>query len=213
MNDRENAAPCVYIVDDDKSVLNALSRLLKVSGYDVRTFDSPSDFLAHHDPEVPGCALFDIGMGEVDGLTLQEVMRRDGNSRPIIFITGRDDARSSVRAMKAGALDYLTKPITDTTLLAAVESAVETDQKVRREQIEIASLKRRYSELTAREIEVMGQVVNGKLNKQIAFNLGIVEKTVKVHRARVMEKFGVRSVAALVHAADRLGLGFPEAQP
>ena len=212
MSDHETAAPCVYIVDDDRSVLNAMSRLLTVSGYFVRAFDSPQDFLAQHDPGIPGCALLDIGMDEVDGLALQEALRRAETARPIIFITGRDDVRTSVRAMKAGAIDYLTKPVTDTTLLAAVETAIATDRKVRREQAEIAALRERFSGLTERETEVMTHVVRGRLNKQIAFDLGIVEKTVKVHRARIMEKLGVRSVAALVHIADRLGVAFPDAR-
>jgi len=197
---------CVYIVDDDRKVLTALSRLLTVTGYHVRAFDSPHAFLAEHDPAMPGCALFDVGMADVDGLALQDILQRDGHSRPIIFITGHDDAKTGVRAMKAGAVDYLTKPVQDTELLTAVQSAIETDLKVRRSDAERAELHRKLNLLTAREAEVMAQVVRGRLNKQIAFDLGIVEKTVKVHRARVMEKMDVRSVAALVHAADTLGI-------
>jgi FixJ family two-component response regulator len=213
MSEHENHAPCVYIVDDDRSVLTALSRLLSVSGYNVRPFDSPHAFLAAHDPDIAGCALLDIGMEEVDGLELQEALGRAKAARPIIFITGHDDARTSVRAMKAGALDYLTKPVADTMLLAAVEAAIATDQKIRRERAEISALRERLSSLTQRETEVMAHVVRGRLNKQIAFDLGIVEKTVKVHRARIMEKLGVRSVAALVHIADRLELTFPSVEP
>lgn len=204
MTDR--TSPCVYIVDDDRKILAALSRLLTVTGYHVRAFDSPHAFLAEHDPATPGCALFDVGMAEVDGLALQDILQRDGHSRPIIFITGHDDAKTSVRAMKAGAADYLTKPVQDTELLAAVQTAIDTDLRIRRSDSQIADLRRRLSLLTAREAEVMAQVVRGRLNKQIAFDLGIVEKTVKVHRARVMEKMNVRSVAALVHAAEALGI-------
>jgi FixJ family two-component response regulator len=193
-------------VDDDRKILAALSRLLTVTGYQVRTFDSPRAFLAEHDPAAPGCALFDVGMAEVDGLALQDILQRDGRSRPIIFITGHDDARTSVRAMKAGAVDYLTKPIPDTELLAAVQSAIDRDLKTRREDAELGELRRRQNLLTAREAEVMAQVVRGRLNKQIAFDLGIVEKTVKVHRARVMEKMNVRSIATLVHVAEMLGI-------
>ncbi|MGN6147903.1 MAG: response regulator transcription factor [Rhizomicrobium sp.] len=202
----EHLPSCVYIVDDDRKVLTALSRLLTVTGYHVRTFDSPRAFLAEHDPATPGCALFDVGMAEVDGLALQDILQRDGRSRPIIFITGHDDARTSVRAMKAGAVDYLTKPVQDTELLAAVQNAIDADLKARRDDARVAELRRKLSLLTTREAEVMEQVVRGRLNKQIAFDLGIVEKTVKVHRARVMEKMDVRSVAALVHVAETLGI-------
>ena len=201
-----SASPCVYIVDDDRKVLTALSRLLTVTGYQVHAFDSPHTFLAAHDPDLPGCALFDVGMADVDGLALQDILQRDGHSRPIIFITGHDDAKTGVRAMKAGAVDYLTKPVQDVELLVAVQTAIETDMKVRRNDAERAELRRKLGLLTPREVEVMAQVVRGRLNKQIAFDLGIVEKTVKVHRARVMEKMDVRSVAALVHAAETLGI-------
>ena len=195
---------CVFIVDDDRSVLTAVSRLLTTAGYRVKTFDSPMSFLAEHDPSVPGCALLDIGMAEVDGLSLQDILTRSDHARPIIFITGNDDVKTSVRAMKAGALDYLTKPVQDTALLAAVESALGADLEARRMRGEQSLLRERFQQLTSREREVMALVVRGRLNKQIAADLGIVEKTVKVHRARVMEKMGVRSVAALVHVAERL---------
>jgi len=204
-----HASPCVYIVDDDRKVLTALSRLLTVTGYRVRAFESPRMFLAEHDPEIPGCALFDVGMAEVDGLALQDILQRGGRSRPIIFITGHDDAKTSVRAMKAGAVDYLTKPVQDTELLAAVQNAIDADLRARRDNAEVVELRRKLSLLTAREAEVMNQVVRGRLNKQIAFDLGIVEKTVKVHRARVMAKMDVRSVAALVHVAEALGMHAP----
>jgi FixJ family two-component response regulator len=202
----DNTQPCVYIVDDDRSILTALSRLLTATGYNVRTFDSPRNFLAEHDPEMPGCALFDVGMGEVDGLALQDILLRSGGSRPIIFLTGHDDAKTGVRAMKAGAIDYLTKPVQDTDLLTAVRSAIDADMRARIASAELTELRRKLCLLTARESEVMAQVVKGRLNKQIAFDLGIVEKTVKVHRARVMEKMDVRSVAALVHIAETLGI-------
>ena len=195
---------CVFIVDDDRSVLTAVSRLLTTAGYRVKTFDSPMSFLAEHDPSVPGCALLDIGMAEVDGLSLQDILTRSDHARPIIFITGNDDVKTSVRAMKAGALDYLTKPVQDTALLAAVESALGADLEARRMRGEQSLLRERFQQLTSREREVMALVVRGRLNKQIAADLGIVEKTVKVHRARVMEKMAVRSVAALVHVAERL---------
>jgi len=197
---------CVYIVDDDRAVLTALSRLLSSAGYRVRAFESPREFLHEHDPDVPGCALLDIGMAELDGLTLQERLHCGDGDRPIIFITGRDDAQTGVRAMKAGALDYLVKPVQDVDLLSAVANAIETDLDARRKRSELVRLHRLFDELTPREVEIMRHVIRGRLNKQIAFDLGIVEKTVKVHRARVMEKLQVRSVAELVSIAQRLGM-------
>lgn len=206
MNQCTHITPCVFVVDDDRNILKAFSRLLGTAGYAVRTFDSPKEFLAHHDPAVPGCALFDVGMSEIDGLSLQEHMVSEGNTRPIIFVTGCDNVEAGVRAMKAGAVDYLTKPVQDEALLAAVGTAIETDLKAACARREIAELHARHNQLTPREREVMSSVIRGRLNKQIANDLGIVEKTVKVHRARVMEKMQVRSVAALVHAAERMGV-------
>jgi FixJ family two-component response regulator len=148
--------------------------------------------------------LLDIGMEELDGLETQRKMLELGVSHPIIFVTGYDDARTSVTAMKGGAYDYLLKPISDDVLLASVESAVLSDAKAFREKEDIAKLNKQWRSLTVREREVMLQVIRGRLNKQIAGDLNIVEKTVKVHRARVMEKMGVRSVAGLVHIAETL---------
>jgi FixJ family two-component response regulator len=196
--------PCVFVVDDDRSILTAFSRLLGAAGYKVRTYSSPADFLAAHDSTVPGCALFDVGMSEMDGLALQERLHHEGVDRPVIFVTGQDDLRNGIRAMKAGAMDYLSKPVQEEALLQAVGNAVELDRVARHERMEIASLTQRIEDLTPREREVMVHVVHGRLNKQIANDLGVVEKTVKVHRARVMEKMQVRSVAALVQIADRL---------
>jgi FixJ family two-component response regulator len=201
---RPEAKPRVFVVDDDHSILSAMSRLLGLAGYDVETFESPGEFLAHHDPQVPGCALLDIGLGETDGLALQNALVEREPARPIIFLTGCDDVMTGVRAMKAGAVDYLTKPVHETELLAAIEKAIETDRKSRAVRDETAKFGNRLEQLTPREHEVMVHVVRGRLNKQIANDLGIVEKTVKVHRARVMEKLGVRSVATLVQAVLRL---------
>ena len=194
----------VYVVDDDHSVLTAFRRLLETAGYDVVTSLSPNEFLDHHDHTVPGCVLLDIGMTELSGLETQQRMLELGVSRPIIFVTGFDDARTSVEAMKSGAYDYLVKPIAENVLLTTVEGAVLADAKAFREREDIAKLSRQWRSLTHREREVMLQVIRGRLNKQIAGDLNIVEKTVKVHRARVMEKMGVRSVAGLVHIAERL---------
>lgn len=193
-------------MDDDESVLRALSRLLSSAGYDVKAFHSPTEFLREHDPDILGCALLDVGMAELDGLAVQQALLHDENLRPVIFITGRDDAKTGVSAVKAGAFDYLTKPVQDTALLAAVQAAIELDIESRRKRGELRQLKSLFNHLTPREVEILQHVIRGRLNKQIAFDLGIVEKTVKVHRARVMEKLNVRSVAELVRVAQRLGV-------
>jgi FixJ family two-component response regulator len=204
------ARSTVFVVDDDRSILKAFSRLLRAAGYDVRTYNTPGDFLNEHDASVPGCALLDVRMDEIDGLGLQDRLRQQGSTRPVIFVTGCNDVQTSVRAMKAGALDFLIKPVRGPVLLAAVRSAVERDRQSRQESSELAELQRRLGYLTSREREVMVQVVRGRLNKQIANDLAIVEKTVKVHRARMMKKMGMQSLAALIHSADRLDLGDAE---
>jgi FixJ family two-component response regulator len=195
------------VVDDDHQILKAFSRLLGSAGFSVKTFDSPAEFLVQHDPDVPGCALLDVGMHGMDGLELQAELASVGARRPIVFVTGRDDARTSVRALKAGAVDYLTKPVDGDDLIAAVSSALARDEKARANRSEIAAIRARYNLLTPREREVMEHVVAGRLNKQIACDLGTVEKTVKVHRARVMAKMQVRTVAALVRLTERLQAG------
>ena len=196
--------PQIFVVDDDPSVLVALKRLLTSADYSVRAFSSPLEFLSVHDPATPGCAIIDVGMDRMSGIVLQERLMLGEQPRPIIFLTGCDDVRVSVQAMKAGALDYLSKPVSDHALLGAVENALEYDRKARATREESAELRRRYGSLTVREREVMAQIVRGRLNKQIAYDLGIVEKTAKVHRGRVMEKMQVRSVASLVRIAERL---------
>ena len=206
MNVQTNPNPCVYIVDDDQRVLTALSRLLSSAGYDVRAFNSPVEFLRDHDPDQPGCAILDIGMSEIDGLTLQEQMINNHVSRPVIFLTGRNDARSGVRAIKAGAVDYLTKPVQDSGLLKAVAQGIDVDLKLRQQEKQMQELQRLYNRLTERERQVLQLVIRGLLNKQIAYELGIVEKTVKVHRGHIMQKLGLHSVAALVRLGERLGI-------
>ncbi|HEY1612426.1 MAG TPA: response regulator [Rhizomicrobium sp.] len=202
----ESVSPQVFVIDDDPSILVALKRLLNSAGYEARTFTSPREFLACHDADVPGCAVVDVGMDELSGIALQERLSLGDNPRPIVFVTACDDVRVSVQAMKAGAIDFLSKPVSDVALLSAVRSALELDHKGREERRELAELRHRYGMLTLREREVMAQILRGRLNKQIAYDLGIVEKTAKVHRGRVMEKMEVRSVAALTHIAERLGL-------
>jgi FixJ family two-component response regulator len=205
------ARSTVYVVDDDRSILRAFFRLLGSAGYEVLVFGTPTDFLREHDPLVPGCVILDVRMEEIDGLAVQDRLRQQGSTRPIIFVTSSDDVRTSVHAMKAGALDFLTKPVQEPDLLAAVKSAVEQDLRTRKEQSEIHELRHRIEQLTKREREVMVRVVKGRLNKQIAGDLGIVEKTVKVHRARVMEKMGAQTAAELAYIADRLGREAAEA--
>jgi FixJ family two-component response regulator len=196
----------VFLVDDDAGVLKALTRLLRVKGYEVWSYDSPHEFLAHHDPEVPGCAVFDMAMPGLDGLGLQQALTAGGSARPIIFLTGKGDIPTSVRAMRAGAVDFLTKPVSDQCLLDAIERAEEMDGTSRRAQAERSAIQARITTLTPREREVLTHVVAGRLNKQIAGDLGTVEKTIKVHRGRVMEKLGVRTVADLVRMAERAGI-------
>lgn len=196
----------VFIVDDDAGVLKALSRLLRAKGYDVRSYTSPQEFLAHHDATVPGCAVLDVAMPGLDGLELQQALTSGGSDRPIIFITGKGDIPTSVRAMKAGAVDFLTKPVSDQDLLGAITRAEEQDTKAREVYAEFALIEAKMTTLTPREREVLTHVVAGRLNKQIACDLGTVEKTIKVHRSRMMKKLGVRTVADLVRMAEKAGI-------
>lgn len=195
--------PTVFVVDDDTSVLRALARLLRAAGYAVEAHASPRAFLERA-PSQPGCVVVDLRMPEVGGLELQEELERRGCALPLVFLTGHGDVSSSVRAMKAGAIDFLTKPCDDTDLLAAVERALLRDANARAARREQRALKARFEALTPREREVCLRVAQGLLNKQIAAELGAAEKTVKVHRGRVMEKLGVESVAELVRLVDRL---------
>jgi FixJ family two-component response regulator len=188
----------VHLVDDDRRVLKAIARLLESHGWRVRPYQSPREFLKEHDQTVPGCLVVDLLMPEMTGLDLQRELLRLGQHRPIIFLSGRGDVPSSVSAMKAGAVDFLTKPIDGDILLAAVAAAMERDARYRETVDRRRSAHERLSSLTLREREVLDGVVAGLLNKQIAGQLGIVEKTVKVHRARAVAKLGVRTTADLV---------------
>jgi FixJ family two-component response regulator len=196
----------VFIVDDDARVTKALSRLMRVKGYDVRSYTSPREFLIDHDAAVPGCAVLDVSMPGLDGLELQQALTAEGAHRAVIFITGRGDIPTSVRAMKAGAVDFLTKPVSNKDLLAAIARAEEQDTKSRRLHAELALIEAKISTLTPRERQVLTQVVSGRLNKQIAHDLGTVEKTIKFHRGALMKKLGVRTVADLVRLAERAGV-------
>jgi FixJ family two-component response regulator len=196
----------VFLVDDDAGVLKALSRLLQARQYQVQPFTSPQAFLASHDASIPGCAVLDVAMPTLDGLALQEALTAGGSQRPVIFLTGKGDIPTSVRAMRAGAIDFLTKPVNDDDLLSAIAKAKEEDAEIRSSKADLDSINARFAMLTSREHEVMTHVIAGRLNKQIAGDLGTVEKTVKVHRGRVMHKLGVRSVAELVRMAEKAGI-------
>lgn len=200
----------VYVVDDDPSVLKSLERLLRSEGYDVKTFTSALDFLDFQHPDVPGCLVLDVKMPELGGLELQERLAEKEIAFPIIFITGHGTVPMSVRAMKAGAVDFLEKPFLDKDLLDVVSRAVAADRQAKQEQRELRKLRERLKTLTPREHEVFGLVVTGMLNKQIAYDLGTSEKTIKVHRARIMEKLGAGSLADLVRFAEKLGIRSPE---
>ena len=197
----------VYLVDDEPGVLKALSRLLRARGYDVRSYSSPQLFLEEHDVAAPGCAVLDISMPGLDGLELQRALTASvGSHRPVVFITGKGDIPTSVRAMKAGAIDFLTKPVKDKDLFDAITRAEARDAQSRQHYSELESIQAKIETLTPRESEVLVHVVAGRLNKQIAGDLGTVEKTIKVHRSRMMEKLGIRTVADLVRMAEKLNL-------
>ena len=196
-------SPTVFIVDDYAPVRRAVSRLLRAADFAVAAFGSPQEFLAHYDPHTPGCLVLDLDMPAVNGLELQRILATKGSVLPIIFLTGHGDVPKSVQAMKLGASDFLTKPVNDKDLLAAIRAAIEKDRVLRRRQTELAEIRARLATLTPREREVLEHVVIGKLNKQIASDLGTVEQTVKVHRARVMQKLRLQSVAELVRLTER----------
>jgi FixJ family two-component response regulator len=196
----------IFLVDDDAGVLKALDRMLQLRGYQVRSFTSPEVFLASHDASVPGCAVLDVAMPGLDGFALQHALTAEGSQRPVVFLTGEGDIPASVRAMRAGAVDFLTKPFSDVDLLAAIARAEKEDSENRSANASLNSINARLAMLTPREREVMTHVVAGRLNKQIAGDIGTVEKTVKLHRGRMMRKLGVRTVADLVRLAERAGI-------
>ena len=203
-----NAAATVFLVDDDASVRRALTRLIRSAGYKVQAFASAREFLDRdRASEGSDCLVLDIRMPGLSGLDLQHELHAANNPLPIIFITGHGDIPMSVKAMKHGAVDFLPKPVKDKELLNAIEQALARAKHDHAERRELEDIERRLKSLTPREREVMTLVVTGLLNKQIAFELGTVEKTVKVHRARVMEKMEANSVAELVRVAARVGVG------
>jgi FixJ family two-component response regulator len=200
-----DATSIVFVVDDDVSVRESLELLLKSAGWRPETFVSAQDFLSHPRPAVPCCLVLDVTLPGVSGLDLQEQLA-ERTDMPIIFITGYGDVPMSVRAMKAGAVEFLTKPFDDTVLLDAVRNALDRSCVAQREQAEMQALRRCYGSLTPREREVMGLVIAGLLNKQVGGELGISEITVKAHRGQMMRKMKADSVPALVTMAAKLGL-------
>ena len=206
-----SARGTVFLIDDDDALRKATTRLLDSCGYAVRAFASAEEFLAAFDPELPGCLLLDLRLPGQSGLEVQRTLTERASTLPIVFLTGHADVPTSVFAMKRGAIDFLEKPVREEDLLAALERALELDGRRRRKRGEVAAVEQRYATLTPREREVLAEIVAGKLNKQAAHKLGIAERTIKLHRSRVLEKMGAASVADLVRMAELLGL--PRARP
>ena len=200
----KDADAIVFVVDDDSSIREAIESLVKLAGLRVETFGTAQEFLRSKRPDLPGCVVLDVELPGLSGLDLQRELAAHGIKLPVIFITGYGDIPMSVRAMKAGAVEFLTKPFRDQDLLDAIQQALERDRVARQHSREIAELRERFDALTSREREVMSLVVAGWLNKQIGFELGISEITVKIHRGRVMNKMGAQSLAELVRMTERL---------
>jgi len=205
MEDR--GAPIVFLVDDDPSVLGAMTRVFRAEGWPVETFRSAEAFLAREQPWAYGCIVLDVTMPGLNGLELQGRLAGMGVSLPIVFVSGHGNIPMSVQAIKSGATDFLTKPVPAEVLTAAVRAAIDQDAAARRSRAGTAALRERLDALTPREREVLVALAAGKLNKQIAADLGVVEQTVKFHRARVMERMQAKTVAELMHIAAQLGIG------
>ena len=198
------APAVVFVIDDDPSMRGALEDLVGSVGLQVRPFASPQDFLQSKLPDAPGCLVLDVRLPGMSGLTFQQELAKLGVALPVIFITGHGDIPMSVRAMKSGAVEFLTKPFREEDLIAAMRQALERDGAAKQRRAELAGVRARMEKLTPREREVLGLVVAGRMNKQIAAELGTAEQTIKQHRGRVMKKLGVDSVAELVRLAERV---------
>ena len=200
-------AHTIFIVDDDPAVLKAQARVVRAEGWAVETFESAEAFLARPRGTVTGCLVLDVTMPGLDGLALQRRLAEEGGPLPIVFVTGHGDIPMSVRAMKAGATDFLTKPVPAQVLIAAIRAAIEQDEAARRARGDTDAIRQRLASLTPREREVLEALAAGKLNKQIAGDLGVAEQTVKFHRARIMERMHAKTVAELMHIVARAGVG------
>jgi two-component system, LuxR family, response regulator FixJ len=202
----------VYVVDDDASFRTAVSRLLRASGFRVKVYSSASEFLARHDGDASGCVLSDLQMPQMNGLDLQSALALTGNPMPILFLTGHGDIRSTVQAMREGAEDFLEKTAPKTELLDAVARAIARDSRERNARVRQSELRALFHTLSERELEVLSHVVRGQLNKQIAWDLGIHERTVKLHRTAITTKLRVQSVAELTRLTQEAGI-FEESMP
>jgi FixJ family two-component response regulator len=201
-----SCAATVFVVDDDLSIRRSLTHLFGATGLNVAVFASAQEFLERYNPSASGCLVLDLAMPGLNGLELQEMLAARGSRLPIIFLTGHGDLPSGLKALKSGAADFLTKPVDATDLIDAVRGAIEKDRTARQVNAEVAEIRQRFATLTPREHEVLCHVISGKLNKQIAAQLGTVEKTIKVHRARVMVKIKAGSLAELIRLAERAGI-------
>jgi FixJ family two-component response regulator len=206
MRESRESDAIIAIVDDDASVREGLQSLIRSAGWRVDTFVSAQDFLGRLGAQAPSCVILDLQLPGLSGLDLQQRMAEAGLEIPIVFLTGHGDIPASVQAMKAGAVEFLTKPLDEEKLLQALQEAIERDRRIRQLHAEIRQLRERYESLTAREQQVMQEVVSGRLNKQIAAELKITEFTVKIHRGHVMRKMRVDSLANLVRMAESLGI-------
>jgi len=202
--------PCIYVIDDDQSVRDALSSLFRSVGYRIQLFGSTAEFIQAKRPDVNSCLVLDIRLPGVSGLDLQSHLKREQIAIPIIFMTGHGDIPMSVRAMKAGAIDFLSKPFRDQDMLDAVANALDADRKRRDADQSVSGVRAAFETLTAREREIMKFVTSGLMNKQVAGKLGLSEITVKIHRANVMKKMACQSLADLVRMAELLGLNSPK---
>jgi RNA polymerase sigma factor (sigma-70 family) len=203
-------SPIVFVVDDDASIRDALKSLIRSVGLRVELFGSPREFVQGKRPDAPSCLVLDVRLPGKSGLDLQRELAAANIHIPIVFITGHGDIPMSVRAMKAGAVEFLTKPFRDQDLLDAIQAGLERDRASRQREAEIATLRERLESLTPREREVLPLVVSGLLNKQVAAELGTTEATVKVHRSQLMRKMGASSLADLVRMSEKMGIAVPK---